>query len=55
LSDKKPKRRINPRRTFSVKTQLVAKYGDDIEAKLQAVAKPKRTRRRRPRRKTVTA
>jgi hypothetical protein len=57
---KRPPRKVNPRRTFSVKSQLVGKLGEDgyaalVEGLESAAQEPKRKRRRRPRRKPVAA
>lgn len=49
---KKRKRSINPRRTFTIREQLVAKHGDGIVELVQGLAKPRPKRRRR--RKAVT-
>jgi hypothetical protein len=49
VSDKKKRKRpVNPRRTFTVREQLVAKHGDEIVELVQGLAtRPKRRRRRR--------
>lgn len=51
----KPKRPINPRRTFSIKGQLVAKHGEEIVEAIHALAVERPKRKRRRRKKPVTA